>query len=77
MYKSNQRDYVDEQMSTDGSEDLRVETFDPWTIKGLERNAVVLLGSYTAAKRDLDSGILWNANILGDVNESRLEQSIS
>ena len=37
------RDYVDEQMSTDGSEDLRVETFDPWTIKGLERNAVVLL----------------------------------
>ena len=36
-------------MSTDGSEDLRVETFDPWTIKGLERNAVVLLGSYTAA----------------------------
>ncbi len=65
------RDYVDEQMSSDGSEDLRVETFDPWTIKGLERNAVVLLGSYTAARRDLDSGVLWNANILGDVNESQ------
>ena len=34
---------------------LRVETFDPWTIKGLERNAVVILGGYTVSPRGTDT----------------------
>ena len=28
---------------------LAVETFDPWTIKGLERNAVVVLGGFSTS----------------------------
>ena len=34
---------------------LAVETFDPWTIKGLERNAVVILGGFSASPKGEDT----------------------
>ncbi|DAC18257.1 MAG TPA: hypothetical protein D7I06_02000, partial [Candidatus Poseidoniales archaeon] len=34
---------------------LAVETFDPWTIKGLERNAVVVLGGFSASPKGEDT----------------------
>ena len=54
------REFVRNKMDKDNEESLKVETFDPWTIKGLERNGVVILGAYTSHKEDLDSEILWN-----------------
>ena len=49
-----------DEKSGDGS--LKVETFDPWTIKGLERNGVVILGAYTSSQADIDSEVLWGVN---------------
>lgn len=46
----NLREYVrTEFMGAKSSKKLAVETFDPWTIKGLERNAVVILGGYSVS----------------------------
>ena len=57
------RDFVIAKMDDDkNGETLKVETFDPWTIKGLERNGVVILGSYTSSRHDVDSEILWSVD---------------
>ena len=42
-------------MRSNKSTKLAVETFDPWTIKGLERNAVVILGGYSVSPRGVDT----------------------
>ena len=41
----------------------KIETFDPWTIKGLERNAVVVLGGYYYSARDPDTKDLGGLNL--------------
>ena len=48
----NLREFVRQKLM-DGKEGrkLAVETFDPWTIKGLERNAVVILGGFSASPK--------------------------
>ena len=51
----NLRDYVRGLMKKNKSTKLAVETFDPWTIKGLERNAVVILGGYSVSPRGVDT----------------------
>jgi len=57
------QEYVREEIMNDESKSLRVESFTPWTIKGLERDAVVILGGYVAATSDPDSRLLVsNAN---------------
>ena len=50
--------YVREEIMSDESRSLQVESFTPWTIKGLERDAVVILGGYVAASADPDSRLL-------------------
>jgi len=52
------QEYVREEIMNDESKSLRVESFTPWTIKGLERDAVVILGGYVAGTSDPDSRVL-------------------
>lgn len=56
------QEYVREEIMNDETKSLRVESFTPWTIKGLERDAVVILGGYVAATSDPDSRLLVSAS---------------
>jgi hypothetical protein len=70
------RDFVIAKMDDDKNEEsLKVETFDPWTIKGLERNGVVILGAYTSSRHDVDSEILWSVNFDRNTEYNDFEQA--
>ena len=45
---------------TDKNVERHVESFSPWTIKGLERDAVVIIGGYTASYHDHDTRGLYD-----------------
>ena len=56
------RDYISKKVMKDDQkivDKLSVESFTPWTIKGLERDAVVIFGAYTASVNDTDTTALW------------------
>ena len=40
--------------------DTKLDSYNAWTIKGLERDAVVMICPYTASPKDSDSAILMN-----------------
>lgn len=53
------RGYVKKEiMAKDKQGTRKVESFTPWTIKGLERDAVVIIGAYTAHEHDADTSVL-------------------
>jgi len=61
------KSYVTKEIMDIDTDNKSVEAFDPWTIKGLERDAVVMIGAYTASDNDPDSRELLNTN-LGDLD---------
>ena len=55
------REFVKKEiMDKDKKQETWVESFDPWTIKGLERNTVVLIGPYTTSDRESDTRELFD-----------------
>ena len=61
------REFVKKEiMDKDKKQETWVESFDPWTIKGLERNTVVLIGPYTTSDRESDTRELFNSLISDD-----------
>jgi len=56
------RDFVKEEiMDKDEDKKMWAEYFDPWTIKGLERDTVIIIGPYTSSDKDPDSRTLFDA----------------
>ena len=56
----NIKEYVHSRIMTDKNVERHVESFSPWTIKGLERDAVVIIGGYTASYHDHDTRGLYD-----------------
>ena len=56
----NLKEYVHSRIMTDKNVERHVESFSPWTIKGLERDAVVIIGGYTASYHDHDTRGLYD-----------------
>lgn len=63
MRKYIQRLFEGEFSYAHDTDKYKIETFDPWTIKGLERNAVVVLGGYYYSSRDPDTKDLGAINL--------------
>ena len=53
------RDYIKEEIMGEKL-DTKLDSYNAWTIKGLERDAVVMICPYTASPKDSDSAILMN-----------------
>jgi hypothetical protein len=63
------RDFVKEEiMDKDKDKKTWAEYFDPWTIKGLERDTVIIIGPYTSSDKDPDSRTLFNAKAIESVS---------
>jgi hypothetical protein len=71
------RDFVKEEiMDKDEDKKMWAEYFDPWTIKGLERDTVIIIGPYTSSDQDPDSRTLFkdkgmeDASITGEMKDA-------
>ena len=65
----NIKEYVHNRIMTDKNVHRHVESFSPWTIKGLERDAVVIIGGYTASFHDNDTRGLYEFDYRDTTNE--------
>ncbi len=80
LYTNNTiRDYISKKVMKDDQkivDKLSVESFTPWTIKGLERDAVVIFGAYTASANDTDTSALWGEDFTRLGEYSALSDSV-
>ena len=73
------RDYISKKVMKDDQkivDKLSVESFTPWTIKGLERDAVVIFGAYTASANDTDTTALWGQDFTRLGQYSTLDKGV-
>jgi len=63
-------------MAKDDTKKMWVESFDPWTIKGLERDSVVIIGPYTASDKDPDSRELFINKLNSELKSEDLNGAI-
>ena len=73
------RDYISKKVMKDDQkivDKLSVESFTPWTIKGLERDAVVIFGAYTASANDTDTSALWGKDFTRLGEYSTLDKGV-
>lgn len=68
------RDYIKEEIMGEKL-DTKLDSYNAWTIKGLERDAVVMICPYTASPKDSDSAILMNT-ALDDSVEAEEKKAI-